>query len=164
MAKLWSVVTYLTVFNMNCYVRVSRRNSFTVLCSCHFRLIRHTRMHLLIAFMESYSPWCKSRRFILTFTLRIIAEILPCRSTDLMLDMVQYVSLYLKYRMAQMSSKWLVTFLLRYVRNFFTAYCIYKNCSKWDPPFSVHNSQCCDTALQIDWHNSVLASKFWKTF
>jgi hypothetical protein len=27
---------------------------------------------------------------------------------------------------------------------------IYKNCSKWDPPYWVHNSQLCDTVLRLD--------------
>jgi hypothetical protein len=36
---------------------------------------------------------------------------------------------------------------LKYVKNFFITYRIYKNCSKWAPPCSVHSSQCCDAIL-----------------
>jgi hypothetical protein len=55
------------------------------------------------------------------------------------------------YRVAQKSVHWLVKCTLKYVRNSFITYWIYKNRSKWEPPCSVHNSQCCGTVLKIDW-------------
>jgi hypothetical protein len=55
------------------------------------------------------------------------------------------------YRMDQKSVNVLVKFTLKYAKNYFITYWIYKNCSKWDSPCSMHNSQCCDTVLQIDW-------------
>jgi hypothetical protein len=39
--------------------------------------------------------------------------------------------LHTQYRMAQKSVNWLVKCILKYVRNFFITYRIYKNCPKW---------------------------------
>jgi hypothetical protein len=55
-----------------------------------------------------------------------------------------------RMQMAQKSANWLVNCTLKYVRNFFTTYQIYTS-SKCDPPYSMHNSQRCDTVLQVDW-------------
>ena len=61
------------------------------------------------------------------------------------------------YAVAEMSVYRLVKFTVKYILNFFIAYRIYKTCSKLDLPYFVHNSQLCNTILQIDWHNSVMA-------
>jgi hypothetical protein len=53
------------------------------------------------------------------------------------------------YRGAQKSFNWLVKGTLKYVRNFFITYRVFKNFSKWDLPCWVHNSQRCETVLQI---------------
>jgi hypothetical protein len=55
------------------------------------------------------------------------------------------------YRVAQKSVNLLVKCTIKYSSDFFITYWIYKNCSKWDPPCSVHKSQRCDTVLQIHW-------------
>jgi hypothetical protein len=55
---------------------------------------------------------------------------------------------------------------LKYFRHFFITCWIYEDCSKWDSPCSVHNSQRSDTVLQIDrhtfWHQN-FQSCFWLT-
>jgi hypothetical protein len=45
----------------------------------------------------------------------------------------------------------LVKYILKYVRNVFITHWMKKKLTKWDPPFSVHYPQHCDTVLQIDW-------------
>jgi hypothetical protein len=59
------------------------------------------------------------------------------------------------------SVNWLVKFTLKYIRNVFITYWIYKNCSKWDPPCSTYNSQCGDTVLQINWHVYIFQYSYW---
>jgi len=53
------------------------------------------------------------------------------------------------YRVAQTSVTRLVECTLDFAVNFFITYRFYKNCLKWEPPCSLHNSQRCYTVS--DW-------------
>jgi hypothetical protein len=55
------------------------------------------------------------------------------------------------YRMAKKSINWLVKCTLNTSEISLLLTEFTKNFSKLDPPCSMHNSQRCDTILQIDW-------------
>jgi hypothetical protein len=58
-----------------------------------------------------------------------------------------------KNRAAQESFNCLVKRTLKYIVNFFSTYCVFKNCLKLHPSFSVHNSKCCEMSGTIHYDN-----------
>ena len=65
---------------------------------------------------------------------------------------IKYISMYWCVQSGQKSVHSFIKCILSFK---FISYQIYKNCLKWDPPYSMHNSQHYDTIWQVDWHYSV---------